>query len=99
MVFRISTTNQDPEKLSFRFADNLGDDQIVVSDGLVTWSTDNIGPPEGPRAFDVVMELEEPFYYDPNQGNLLIDWTLAPNTTWTASEMRQRSRLVEPSGT
>ncbi len=86
MIFRISTTEQDPENLSFTFADNVGDDEMVIIDGPITWSTENIGPPEGPRAFDIVMEFEKPFYYDPSQGNLLIDWTLPTSTTWTIFE-------------
>ena len=82
MRFAISTTTTDPSNLSFSFEDNIGDDEMVVFDGEITRSTQNIGPPEGPREFDLVWNLDEPFYYDPNLGNLLIDWTLPPGTTW-----------------
>ena len=78
ILFNISTTTKEPENLSMRFADNLGDDQTVVIDGPISLSTENVGPPDGPRVFDVAIKLDKPFYYDPSQGNLLIDWTFPP---------------------
>ncbi len=72
---RLSTTNQGPGSLSRTFADNVGSDETLVYDGTLTLSTNNAGPLEGPRDFDLAIDFVTPFYYDPSQGNLLIDFT------------------------
>lgn len=77
LQLHFSTTNSSPQKLSLAFADNIGPDETVVFQGDLTYSTANVGPPEGPREFDYVMDLQTPFTYDPNEGDLLMetDWS------------------------
>ncbi|MCA9213961.1 MAG: hypothetical protein KDB27_12905 [Planctomycetales bacterium] len=69
-LIRISTTQKSPEDLSLVFDENIGPDELVVFDGPLTLTTDPIGLP---RPFDYVIDYNTPFFYDPGQGNLLID--------------------------
>jgi MYXO-CTERM domain-containing protein len=91
-LVRLSTTDASPPNLSFSFADNIGADETVVYDGPLTLSTANVGPPGGPKEFDQAMVLQTPFDYDPNEGNLLIDfrWT-------TLSSPQSMDFLSDPS--
>lgn len=67
---RLSTTTVDT--LSTTYADNVGSDEtIVLFDGSQT-SSIAVGP-SGVKDFDYVTNLEEPFFYDPSQGNLLVE--------------------------
>ena len=66
----LSTTSKPPDGLSEVFVDNVGDDVTVVFDGVWTLFSDHIGTP---RNFDVVLNLQTPFIYDPSLGNLLLD--------------------------
>jgi hypothetical protein len=68
---RLSTTTNDSVTLDF--ARNHGDDETRVRSGSLTLSTANVGPPEGPKSFDYVVDFDMPFSYDPNLGNLLVD--------------------------
>lgn len=80
----LSTTRARPEELSRRFEDNLGWDRTVVYDSNVhgPWevSTSFAGPggngPTDYNAFDIRMRLPVPFFYDPREGNLLLDVTM-----------------------
>jgi hypothetical protein len=73
MQINLSTTQQD-DHLLFNFAKNIGPDNTVVFDrGSLTLSTDFTGPPGGPKDFDLVIDLTTPFFYDPSQGNLLLE--------------------------
>jgi hypothetical protein len=69
---RLSTTAAGAGTLSGTFADNVGPDEQVVFDGSLTLSSANVGNP-GPKAFDLVIALEDPFVYDPASGHLLLD--------------------------
>lgn len=68
---RLSTTAKTPNTISTRYADNIGPDETLVFSDTLIFSTEG-GP--GLKGFDYVSELQEPFYYDPNEGNLLIDF-------------------------
>ena len=72
-VVRFSTTDKAPNDFSLTFADNVGPDETTVFDGSLTFHTENVGPPEGPKEFDYVIDLQTPFYYDAANGNLLLD--------------------------
>ena len=68
----LSTTSQTVAGLSPTFADNVGlNDQIVYS-GALTLATTNqsLG---ATKAFDIVINLQTPFLYNPAGGNLLLD--------------------------
>ena len=80
---RLATTTIIPPNLSFWFANNIPQDATVVIDGDVTVSTANIGPPNGPREFDYIFELETPFNYSSSDGNLIMDFRW---TGWSGDE-------------
>jgi len=69
----LSTTSLLPDVLSTTFTENVGDDETIVYNGELLLSSANIGDPKQPKDFDIVIDLQNPFFYDPNQGNLLLD--------------------------
>ena len=70
MQINLSTTAKMPDGLSTTFAENVGgDDQLVYGPGGLLI----LGVAESPPGFPDVIQLEEPFLYDPAQGNLLLD--------------------------
>jgi hypothetical protein len=66
----ISTTDKTSDTLSTVFAENHGPDKTLVYDGALTQSILGTG---SPRDFADGMRFQTPFYYDPSQGNLLIE--------------------------
>ncbi|HLK67952.1 MAG TPA: PEP-CTERM sorting domain-containing protein [Bryobacteraceae bacterium] len=69
----LSTTQAAPDALSDTFADNVGPDNTVVYSGPLTLSSANTGPAGGPKDFDIVINFMTPFFYNPGNGNLLLD--------------------------
>jgi hypothetical protein len=69
----ISTTNKTSATLSTVFANNHGPNKTLVNDGLYRFPILGTGPPQGPRDFAEGVRFQKPFYYDPSQGNLLIE--------------------------
>ena len=70
----LSTTTRQPDDLSPLFSSNLGaDDTVVFARGSLSLSSADIGPAQGPKDFDVLINLQNPFIYDPAKGNLLLD--------------------------
>ena len=68
----LSTTTVLPDFMSATFADNVGADDIVVFPaGPLALTSAFTGA--GPKDFDIVINLQTPFLYDPTQGNLLLD--------------------------
>ena len=61
--------------MSTTFADNVGPDNTLVYHGPVSWVSPGC-PVNGltPCAFDLLVTLQTPFYYDPSQGRLLTDF-------------------------
>jgi hypothetical protein len=53
------------------FADNIGPGYVMVYDGTLTLSSNNVGGP--PRNFDIVVNVDDVFHYDPANGPLLLD--------------------------
>ena len=68
----LSTTTRAPDGLGV-FAENTGADDTVVFAGALAFSSAFAGPDGGPKAFDIVIDLQTPFIYDPTAGNLLLD--------------------------
>jgi hypothetical protein len=66
----ISTTEKTSDTLSTAFAENHGADKTLVHDGALTQSLLATG---APRDFANVTRFQTPFYYDPAQGNLLVE--------------------------
>ena len=73
----LSTTTASEGTLSTTFASNVGVDDIIVYGGPtgspLALSSSFTGPAGGPKAFDIVITLTTPFFYDPALGNLLLD--------------------------
>ena len=69
----LSTTSAVPDALSTTFASNVGPNDTVVYNGALNLSSNDTGPAGGPKAFDITMDLNTPFLYDPALGNLLLD--------------------------
>jgi hypothetical protein len=70
----LSTTSNAPDGLSNVFADNVGNDELVVFGGDLTLTSAYTPGPGGTREFDIVISLTIPFAYDPSAGNLLLDF-------------------------
>jgi hypothetical protein len=70
---RLSTTQKDVDGLDFTDLDlNVdGADVTLVYAGSLTLQSCNCGTPT--RDFDLVVDLQTPFYYDPSAGNLLFE--------------------------
>ncbi len=66
----LSTTDAAPGSLSTTFASNVGEDDTVVFCGALSLSSSNEG---SPKNFDIIIPLTTPFFYDPTEGNLLLD--------------------------
>ena len=70
----LSTTSA-AAPISMTYADNTGPDETLVYSGNLTLSTNPTDPGVGPNAFDMMVDFQTPFNYDPSQGNLLVDFT------------------------
>lgn len=79
----MSTTNKMPDKLSGHFQNNIGEDETVVYKGELSLSSLDDGPYSGPKDFDIVIDLQTPFIYNPNVGNLLLDIRNFSNSSTT----------------
>ena len=67
----LSTTSKGPDGLSTVFAENVGaDNRIVVGPKPVYIGQNTPGDPTG---LGVFIRFDNPFFYDPAQGNLLMD--------------------------
>jgi hypothetical protein len=69
----LSTTKTPINGMSKTFAKNVGSDETIVWQGALPLSSAFSGPGGGPMAFDIVINLQTPFFYDSTQGNLLLD--------------------------
>jgi hypothetical protein len=70
----LSTTPWTMDELTSEFAHNVGaDDTPVVDRGPLTLSSSFTGPTGGPKDFDIHIDLDTPFVYDPTLGNLVMD--------------------------
>ena len=72
--FSLSVTQVDPRDISFTFADNITGTSVEVYNAA--WSSTVINPnPPGAetRPFDFRFPLEMPYFYNPAEGNLLLD--------------------------
>jgi hypothetical protein len=67
----MSTTSKD--SLTGDFVADHGPDKRLVFDGTFTFPIVVTGEPGAPRDFAPGMPLQTPFYYDPSQGNLLVE--------------------------
>ncbi|BAZ52788.1 hypothetical protein NIES4103_54530 [Nostoc sp. NIES-4103] len=73
ILINLSTTTSTPDNLSSIFANNVGADNVTVYSGSLLLESADEGPDAGPKNFDIVINLQNPFLYDPTKGNLLLD--------------------------
>jgi len=73
ILIQLSTTTTTPATLSSTFASNIGPNVTTVYDGELTISASDCE--SVPCPFDIMINLQAPFNYDPSQGNLLLDVT------------------------
>ena len=98
LTLNLSTTQTDP--LSMTFADNYGPGGFTeVFSGALQLQTD--GVPRGgglPHDFDYVVDFATPFPYDPQQGNLLVEWISPTDLTdawiWVDADDRTGEYIV-----
>jgi hypothetical protein len=69
----LSVTSKTPATLSAIYASNFGPNQTTVYTGALTLSSFFTGPGVGPKGFDIVINLQTPFFYNPAAGNLLME--------------------------
>lgn len=69
----LSTTQSVPDGLSSIFSQNTGANNTLVYDGSILVTSANAAPAAEPNNFDINLNLQTPFLYDPSQGNLLLD--------------------------
>ena len=69
----LSTTSASADNLSSTFSNNIGSDNTLVFNGILLLSSSFTGPAGGPKDFDIVLNLQTPFLYNPSAGNLLLD--------------------------
>jgi hypothetical protein len=67
----MSTTSLNT--LTTTFDNNHGADRTLVHDGDLPFPLLATGPVGGPRDLALGTRLDTPFFYDPSQGNLLVD--------------------------
>ncbi len=63
------------------FANNIGPGYVKVYDGILTLSSNDVGGP--PRNFDIIVDVDDVFDYNPANGPLLLDIKLynSPGST------------------
>ena len=75
LTLNLSTTTRDAGSLSTTFAENYGSGGFTeVFSGNMEFQTE--GDPRGdglPHEFDYVVEFHTPYFYDPREGNLLVE--------------------------
>jgi hypothetical protein len=74
----LSTTGREPDGMSLVFSENVGGNDTLVLGPGPFYLRNNV--PGAPSGFPVLIELNQPFYYNPQAGNLLMDvrYNLAP---------------------
>lgn len=73
VTIQFSTIGAAADSLSGTFASNIGANVTTVYAGSLTLSSAFTGPAGGPKDFDVLINLQTPFTYNPAGGNLLLD--------------------------
>lgn len=100
-VYTINLSTTPKESVGSVFASNYGaGGATAVLQDAVQFQTDGL-PPEGelPHDFDYVFTLKTSFTYDPQDGNLLVEWISPTNArfepTWQdGMELSNQSRTV-----
>ena len=79
LTISASATGRAPNDMDLTFANNIDANRpLQVVRATAEWqggtqNADADGQPGGPKAFDIEFSLDTPFYYNPADGNLLLD--------------------------
>jgi len=84
----LSTTQSNPDGLNSTFAQNTGPDDTVVFSGAMNVVSSFTTLSNGTTAFDIDLILQNPFLFNPTQGNLLLD---VRNFTGTSARLFNNS--------
>lgn len=78
-----SVTQVEPARILQTFASNVADDAEPVTVFDDRWSVvaSEPDPDAIVRPFEYVAKLQTPFFYDPEKGNLLVDWIFEGNVS------------------
>jgi len=93
LEIRMSTTSRTVDGLSPVFGDNIGADETTVFAGTIQWSAFH-HPGATVEPFDLRIALQQPFFYRPSMGNLLVDFTVSSSAI--QSELDAWSRSGDP---
>ena len=83
LVITLSTTSTPDDGLSNVFASNIGLDATIVYAAPIVLSSAGAG--NGSSLFDIVFNFTTPFFYNPAQGNLLVDMQFFGQRTGSGS--------------
>jgi len=105
VTIQLSTTSAAVDGLSTTFNNNIGADALTVYFGSLPLSSTFTGPAGGPKNFDIVINLKAPFFYNPANGNLLMDvWNYGGGSAtyfdliWTFGDSVCRLYTLLPNG-
>ncbi len=73
LQINLSTTSKVPDGLSSIFAENVGTDDIIVFGPGSVSLVEGCSPGTSPEPFGMLIRFTTPFYYNPDNGNLLMD--------------------------
>jgi len=88
---RMSTIPGQPDSLSPTFANNIGANEIMTFSGAVEWHALHHTPSLIPEPFDLRIDLQQPFLYQPSMGNLLVDFTVGNTTIFSQFDAFNRA--------
>ncbi len=92
----MSTTNTS--SLTSVFDDNQGADKTLVFDGEIVFPLLGTGPSAGPRDIADATPFQTPFYYDPSEGNLLLErlvfGSIPPNPGTIDTQLTSQARSL-----
>ncbi len=92
ITMSLSTHPVLPFHLSTRFGENIGSDAKTVFRGPL--SVIDSAPGQGLKPFDALIPFESPFFYDPRNGNLLLDVTAPIGANGLYFDMFQSSNVA-----
>jgi len=72
-TIELSTSLNNVTNMSFTFADNVGGDVVTVFSGALSLTSSTVCGAGPCNPFDIFIDLQQGFPYDPSSGDLLLD--------------------------
>jgi hypothetical protein len=98
----VSTTSRNSSSLSPVFSNNTGADEITARPAAPL-RLSGVKSPGGPSAFSIAFPFINPFKYDPNKGNLLLELKVingvrgVPNLDWSEPSGNEGVAFIDKS--